>query len=106
MLSYQLLGNDQYKLAAIKAADYYANRHLSMDEPYWGGTLNATCEDKEGAWGAFQGFLSVYELTHNSKYLKYAKHACDVVLSYAVVWDIPLPPGRLADDIQTGNLFK
>lgn len=97
VLSYQLLGNNQYKEAAIKAVDYYAGRHLSMDEPYWGGTLDATCEDKEGAWGAFQGFLSVYELTHNSKYLKFAKHACDVVLSYAVVWDIPLPPGRLAD---------
>ncbi len=97
VISYQLFGNNQYKAAAIKAADYYAKRNLNMDEPYWGGTLDATCEDKEGAWGAFQGFLSVYELTHNTKYLKDAKHACDVVLSYAVVWDIPLPAGRLAD---------
>jgi len=93
----QLFKNDEYKKAAIKAADYYALRHLDMDEPYWGGTLDATCEDKEGAWGAFQGFLATYELTKNIKYLKYAKHACDVTLSYTVVWDIPLPAGRLAD---------
>ena len=41
-----------------------------MDEPYWGGTLDATCEDKEGAWGAFQGFMTAYEYTQDKKYLK------------------------------------
>lgn len=93
----QLFNNTEYKKAALKAAGYYAARHISMDEPYWGGTLDATCEDKEGAWGAFQGFLAAYDYTKEKKYLLYAKHACDVVLSYTVVWDIPLPAGRLAD---------
>lgn len=92
-----IFNNEKYGRAAIKAADYYAGRHLDMDEPYWGGTLDATCEDKEGAWGAFQGFLAAFEFTNNTKYLKWAKHACDVTLSYTVVWDIPLPAGRLAD---------
>jgi hypothetical protein len=68
-----------------------------MEEPYWGGTLDATCEDKEGAWGAFQGFLAAYEHTREEKYLGYARHAGDVVLSYLAVWDIPLPAGRMAD---------
>ena len=54
--AWQLFKNPDYKKAALKAADYYAARHLSMDEPYWGGTLDATCEDKEGSWGAFQDF--------------------------------------------------
>jgi hypothetical protein len=92
-----LFKNEKYRKAALKAADYYAGRHLSMDEPYWGGTLDATCEDKEGAWGAFQGFLAAYEFTGDPKYLTWARHACDVTLSYTVVWDIPLPAGRLAD---------
>lgn len=93
----QLFKNSDYKKAALKATDYYAARHLSMDEPYWGGTLDATCEDKEGSWGAFQGFLAAYELTKDKKYLEYAKHACDATLAYTVLWDIPLPAGRLAD---------
>lgn len=93
----ELFKQPQYKKAALKAADYYAARHLNMDEPYWGGTLDATCEDKEGAWGAFQGFLAAYEATKDPKYLRYAQHACDVTLSYTVLWDIPLPAGRLAD---------
>lgn len=97
IISYKLFGDEQYKKAALKAADYYANRHIDMEEPYWGGTLDATCEDKEGSWGAFQGFLEAYELTKEPKYLNWAKHAGDVTLSYTVVWDIPLPAGRLAD---------
>ena len=87
--------------AARKAADHYGKRHLSMDEPYWGGTLDARCEDKEGAWAALLGFLTMHEVTGESKYLDWAAHAADVVVSYVYVWDVPLPPGRLAD-----NAFK
>ena len=93
----ELFKNTTYRDAAIRAAKYYAARHLNMKEPYWGGTLDASGEDKEGAWAAFQGFMSVYELTGEKEYLEYARHACDVCLSYTVVWDIPLPPGRMAD---------
>lgn len=93
----RLFNNDQYKQAALKAAEVLAARHLSMEEPYWGGTLDATCEDKEGAWAAFQGFLELYERFGEDKHLQWAKHAMDVCLSYVVVWDIPLPPGRMAD---------
>lgn len=86
-----------FRQAAEKAAALYADRHLQMDGCYWGGTLDATCEDKEGAWAAFQGFLELYERLGEKKYLHWAKHAMDVCLSYVVVWDIPLPAGRMAD---------
>lgn len=96
-LAAENFNNEQYALAARKAADYYAQRHVSMDEPYWGGTLDASCEDKEGAFAAFQGFLAMYEYTKEQKYLDYATHAAYVALSYTVVWDIPMPPSRLGD---------
>ncbi len=95
--SAQLFGPPAYLQAALKAGDVYAARHLSMREPYWGGTLDAQSEDKEGAWAALEGFLALYEATHDPKHLRWAEHACDVVLSYLVVWDIDLPPGRLRD---------
>ncbi len=97
LLASELFRNKAYKNAALKAVDYYGARHLSMEEPYWGGTLDATCEDKEGAWGAFQAFLAAYENTKDARYLQWAKHACDVTISYTAVWDIPMPAGRLAD---------
>ena len=86
-----------FRQAAEKAARLYADRHLQMDGCYWGGTLDATCEDKEGAWAAFQGFLELYERFGDKQYLQWARHAMDVCLSYVVVWDIPLPAGRMAD---------
>ena len=96
-LASKLFKNPVYAKAALKAADYYAQRHLTMEEPYWGGTLDATCEDKEGAWAAFQGFLAAYDLTSTKKYLDDARHACDEVLSYVVDWNIEMPAGRLGD---------
>jgi len=95
--AYRLLGNGDYLRAAEKAGETYAARSLSMREPYWGGTLDASCEDKEGAFAAFQGFLALYETTKEARYLEWARHACDVTLTYVVVWDIDLPPGRLRD---------
>jgi len=94
---YQLFGNGEYRRAAVKAGEYYARRHLDMTEPYWGGTLDAHCEDKEGAWAGFQGFLALHELTGEPQYLEWAAHAMDVMLSYTVLWDIDLPAGRLRD---------
>lgn len=93
----KIFEQEEYMQAAKKAADHYIQRHLSMKEPYWGGTLDANCEDKEGAVAAFQGFLALYTLEGEQKYLDAAKHACDVFLSYLNVWDISLPPGRLSD---------
>ena len=94
---YQLFGKSEYKQAALKATEHYGARHINMDEPYWEGTLDASSEDKEGAWAAFQGFLAAYEMTGDKKYLSWAEHACNVVLSYVVVWDIEMPAGRLDD---------
>jgi hypothetical protein len=92
-----LLDQPIFMKAARKAGEHYRNRHLSMDEPYWGGTLDARCEDKEGAWAALQGFLALYEATGEAGYLDAASHAADIILSYMYVWDVPLPPGRLSD---------
>jgi len=83
--------------AAEKAGQVYAARSVDMTEPYWGGTLDAQCEDKEGAFAALQGFLALYEASGEERYLSWARHACDVVLTYVVLWDIDMPPGRLRD---------
>lgn len=93
----ELFEKKEFEQAAVKAAHLFAERHLNMNGCYWGGTLDATCEDKERALAAFQGFLKLYEQLHDVQYLNWAKHALDVCLSYVVVWDIPLPPGRMAD---------
>jgi len=95
--AHALFGSRQYLDAAVKAAEVYAGRSLSMREPYWGGTLDASCEDKEGAFAAFQGFLALYKETGDARYLDWARHAAAVTLTYTFVWDVDLPAGRLRD---------
>ena len=92
-----LFSDDTFRCAAVKAADHYMRRHLSLGEPYWGGTLDASCEDKEGAAACLIGFLAVYDLTGEKQFLDASTHALFVCLTYLQVWDIPMPPGRLAD---------
>jgi hypothetical protein len=93
----RLFKNKSFENAALKAANHYGDRHLSMEEPYWGGTLDARAEDKEGAWAAFQAFLAAYEHTKDKKFISWAQHACDVMLTYTMVWDIAMPAGRMTD---------
>src|SRR5574340_656932 len=95
--SSELFGQPQYRQAALKAARHYAERHLSMREPYWGGTLDAQCEDKEAAALAFQAFLALYETTKDAEHLRWARHALDVALTYTFVWDVDFPASRLRD---------
>ncbi len=96
-LGFKLFGDEKYKRASLKIADTYAKRHIDMREVYWGGTLDAVGEDKEGAWAAFQAFLAAYDITGEAAYLDYAKHAAYVMLTYTVVWKIEMPAGRLSD---------
>jgi hypothetical protein len=93
----RLFNNRRFADAGLKAAEHYAGRHLDMTEPYWGGTLDARCEDKEGAWAGFQAFLAAYEHTEDKKWLKRSEHAMDVTLSNTVIWDVDMPAGRLRD---------
>ncbi len=94
----KLLDAPEFAESSLKIADHYMMRHLSMDEPYWGGTLDASCEDKEGAVAAMSAFYAAWELTGSEKYIRAAGHATAVYLSYLQVWNIPLPPGRLSDN--------
>ena len=96
--AYLLFGDERMKRAALKIADYYMARHQDMREPYWGGTLDARCEDKEGAVSAMFAFYAAWSLTGDRKYLDAAAHATQVFLTYLQVWDIPMPPSRLADN--------
>jgi len=93
----RLVDSREYERAALKIATTTASRHIGAIEPYWGGTLDARCEDKEGAWAAFQAFLACFDHTGDTLWLRRAEHAMDATLSWTCLWDIDLPPGRLRD---------
>ena len=100
---YVLFGEEDFKRAAVKAGEYYAARHVDMAEPYWGGTLDANCEDKEGAWAAFQAFLALYELTREPRFLDWAAHAMDVTLTRSDDLESWTYQGKILDQPGTRN---
>lgn len=96
-LAARMLDKPEFLRAAIHAAQHYATRHQGTAEPYWGGTLDARCEDKEAAWAALLAFLTLHQETGDSRWIEPATHAADHLIAYLYLWDVPMPPGRLAD---------
>jgi len=93
----RLFGEAAFAEAAKKVALQLGERHAGTYEPYWGGTLDARCEDKEAAAAALQAFLALWEETRNPEHLRWAEHAAYMVLTYTYLWNVDLPPGRLRD---------
>ena len=103
-LAAELFGRDEFLAAAKRLADALAGRYFGYDHVYWGGTLDASCEDKEGAFAAFQGYAALLRHAVRAKdaaaerrYARLARHAMNLMLTYTMVWDATYPPGRLSD---------
>ncbi len=99
-----IFGKGEYLAAAEKIAAMFERRYFGYDAVYWGGTLDASCEDKEGAMAAFQGYVALLRNALKKKnaeaerrWARLARHAMNMMLSYTVVWDVSCPPGRLSD---------
>ena len=104
VLASSLLDRPQAHAAAEKLAEVFERRYFGYDGVYWGGTLDAQCEDKEGAYAAFQGYLALLEravavkdAAAEKRYARLARHAMNMMLTYTMVWDATYPVGRLSD---------
>ena len=100
----EVFGKPEWIGAARKLAGVFERRYLGYDAFYWGGTLDASCEDKEGAYAAFQGYVELLRHALRTKdaagvgrYSRLARHAMNAMLTYTMVWDATYPPGRLSD---------
>ena len=104
VLASRLFSEPRYLAAAERLADVFAKRYYGLDHVYWGGTLDASCEDKEGCYAAFQGYeallrdaLARGDKPAEKRWARLAEHAMNMMLTYTMVWDATYPPGRLAD---------
>ncbi len=84
--------NENYKVAALKAANYsYKHIYLEMGK-YVGGTCdNANVVDKEAAMYAMYGFRYAYKLFNDERYEKAMRHAACCMLSWIFVYDYACP---------------
>ncbi len=87
---YLVSGDERYKTAAVRAGDWsYDNAYLNME--YRGGTCdNMDIQDKEAGIYALFGFLALYDLTGEGKWLEAACGAADYTETWTYAWKFPV----------------
>ncbi len=101
---YEFTGDEIYKTAALKAAEFsYNELYLGLNK-YVGGTPdNPNTIDKEAAVYAQYCFDCAYVLTDDDKYLKAAEHAAVSTMSWTYTYDYKVPNQEKDEGI---NPFK
>ncbi len=89
---YEFTGEEKYKEAALRAADYSYNVLYKDLEKYVGGTPdNPNTVDKEASIYAMYCFNAAYMLTKEAKYLEGAEHAAVSAMSWVYCYDFACP---------------
>lgn len=87
---YLVTGEESYREAAVRAGEWsYVNQHLGME--YRGGTCdNLDVTDKEAGIYALFGFLALYDLTEEKRWLEAAVSAADYTETWTYAWTFPV----------------
>ena len=89
---YLVTKDESYKASALRAGDW-CYTHIFKGMEYLGGTCdNADVLDKESGIYALFGFLSLYDLTGEDKWLEAAKGAADYTETWTYSWVFPVKP--------------
>ncbi|WP_274652101.1 hypothetical protein [Paenibacillus humicola] len=87
---YLATGDERYKTAAVKAGEWsFENNYRNLE--YRGGTCdNMDIQDKEAGIYALFGFLALYDLTGEDKWLEGAIGAADYTETWTYAWKFPV----------------
>lgn len=103
---YRYTGDEKYKNAAVKAADYCYNELYLGIGKYVGGTPdNPNVPDKEASVFALYAFSAIYDLTGDEKYGKALEHAAVSAMSWVYTYDFPVTYS-LTTEYDSLNVFK
>jgi hypothetical protein len=95
----QVTGDPKYLEAAKRAGDY-AWMTYHHRERYIGGPIDQINGlDKEAATLSLEGYLALYEATHDQKWLHRAQSAADFAETWIYDWNIPMPADEPADSL-------
>ena len=83
-------GEEQYRTAALRAGEW-AYEHSYRNMEYRGGTCdNLAIMDKEAGIYALFGFLALYDLTGEERWLEAAVGAADYTETWTYAWAFPV----------------
>lgn len=98
----QLYKNTRYKSyldAALRAGEFAWNCGHARAR-FTGGTIdNPDVIDKEAATISLEGYLALYNITRDKKWLERSRVAADVAETWMYIWNIPMPSDATQDKI-------
>ncbi len=87
----ELTGDEHYSNAALKAGEFCWNTY-HRNGIYIGATLdNPNVIDKEAGTISLEGYLMLYDLTSDVKWLERAVAAGNFAETWLYIWDVPMP---------------
>ncbi|NMA66919.1 MAG: hypothetical protein GX957_11915 [Clostridiaceae bacterium] len=87
---YLVTGEEKYKKTAVRAGEW-SYEHIYKSMEYIGGTCdNESILDREAGIYAFFGFLSLYDLTSDPKWLEATIGAADYTETWTMMWSYPV----------------
>jgi len=96
--------DENYQTAARRAGDW-SYLHIYENMQYIGGTCdNASILDKEAGIYAIFGFLALYDLDGNEKWLQAAKGAADYTETWMIMWNYPVHLTILPHSYERGDI--
>jgi hypothetical protein len=95
----QVTGDPKYLEAAKRAGDYVWLNYQRNDH-YIGGPIDAPNDvNKEAATLSLEGYLALYEATHDQKWLRRAQAAADFAETWVYSWNVPMAADEPADSL-------
>ena len=89
-------GENRYKEAAVKAAEYIWNEYGAKGV-YQGATGTSSVADKESGMLSAEAFMTLYEDSKDGKWLQRARAAADYAETWIWIWNVPMPEGADPD---------
>ena len=89
-------GENRYKEAAVKAAEYIWNEYGAQGV-YQGATGTSSVADKESGMLSAEAFMTLYEDSKDGKWLQRARAAADYAETWIWIWNVPMPEGADPD---------
>ena len=87
--------NPEYLKVAEMAGRYYYNRDLSKGYAGGGPAEILQCQDSESAYDITEAYTTLYEITGNPEWLKYAKDAAALFSTWTISYDYKFPKGSV-----------
>ena len=84
-------GDPRFLQAAIHAGDYVWSTWGQRGLFIGGASDNPNITDKEAGMLSMEAYTSLYEATHNVKWLDRARAAANFAESWIWIWDLPMP---------------